>query len=166
MAGATQNPDSGGRFQHGVLKEVLANAPYELGELHFEYSEFSESHSTGWNEETVPGRSEPFQLYSSGGAVSFTITASVVALDSSFDMRKTLNLLKSWTFPISGSILSPPPALYLILNKYVTERVVLDSYNILNKAPYDRNGIPIVAEFDLELKRVGRAQSYGDVRGK
>ena len=166
MAGATQNPDSGGRFQPGVLKEVSANAPYELGELRFQYSEFSESHSTGWNEETVPGRSEPFQLYSSGGAVSFTITASIVAEKSSFDMKRTLNLLKSWTFPVSGSIIQPPPTLYLILNKYVTEKVVLDNYSISNKAPYDKNGIPIVAEFDLELKRVGRAQSYGDVRGK
>ena len=126
--------------------------------MKFYYSESTDSHDTGWVEETVLGRSEPRQFYAAGSAVSIEFTGTLVAGETTSEksLVKPLNLIRAWTYPVvRGGILLPPPVLILFLNSYQVQEVVLKSCQIDAKPPFDKDGVPLIQEVDFSLTRVG-----------
>lgn len=169
-------------MQLGILQEKQNPS----NQVRFYWEEVTDSHDTGFAEENVLGRSEPFQFFANGSAMELSLPISLVAGEtpgssesnnpqSRTSIIESMNLIRAWTYPVaSGGLILTPPVLIIILGAYQAQEVVLKGYSLEVHSPFNDESEPTILKTSINLIRVGlkngpngvgrAAPTYGQVK--
>lgn len=128
----------------------------------FHYEEVSDSVSAEYAETPIRGRSQPYIHYTGTGTNKITFTAKLTTgvdqyslFQSTDDIIKAINLIRSWVYPeypLDGPM-KPPPTLALIAGDlYRGVPGIIRTAGFTHQRPFNWYHIPMIVDVAIEFE--------------
>lgn len=134
--------------------------------LYFMPQEVQDSYSPNWNDQVIPGRSEPIRSYSHGGPRRVSCNLVFIAQGGSDQAPTTardevydpVTIIRSAMYPRYGTLVEGPPAVTLQIGNFLQIRGILAQAEVRWMGPWDVAGgmFPMRAELTVAVDQVNR----------